>query len=183
MLAGTRESRRRARGHGPGERSRDAAHACVLDPMQRLGTRRASALATLVAGAALLASCAQTAAAPEPQAGGWNPFVDVVLSGDDAAVLHNSFFASDVRGAERTVSIASYVTVEEEWEWTLSHCHRTLAARGTEVVTFTIGYDSLDGTGPIEFEVDVTPVSGRTWGTVAGADDLSFALQPLKTGR
>ncbi len=104
---------------------------------------------------------------------------EVVLSNQDEAVLHNTFFASDVfsgtnllTGAPvpsaRVISLASVVLVEEKWEPSIWHVFETVDARGAEDIFIEADYTGAN------YLVTVHPVSGIKWGTVSDIDDLEF---------
>jgi len=112
-------------------------------------------------------------------------FNEVVLSSEDEAILHNSFLASAVLFGEnplkpngkclqRVISLASYVTVKEEWETTLSHCLLAVDAMRSSEVVFSIGYDFWPKPGGSEFNIVAAPKLGLTWGKVKDINDLQF---------
>ncbi len=117
-------------------------------------------------------------------------FNEVVLSEEDDAVLHTSFFASgllasvgadgdkrDAIGLKRVISFACYVTVQEEWETTLTHFLDTLDAASSSSITLSTGYDLEPNPGGSEYDVTVKPKAGLTWGTIADIDDLEFSAK------
>ena len=110
-----------------------------------------------------------------------------MLSADDDAVFHAMCFLTGVfSGGEegqvlvgdhhRVVSIASYVTVGEEWQPSLCHMVMTVNADGNEAVRMAAGYGAAEQRS---FQILVTPANGATWRSVDDAKDLSFVAQSM----
>lgn len=113
-------------------------------------------------------------------------FPEVVLSAPDNAVLHLSFFASDLfvsvgteskgrsGGVKRVISFAGYATVGDDWQTVLTHLFETLDASSTQSLLFSTGYSLSPNPGWADYNVAITPKPSFTWGTVRDADDMDF---------
>lgn len=112
---------------------------------------------------------------------------EIPLSEDGVAVLNNSFFSSGIyragatsgvsrAGLERVISLASYVTVNEEWEPELVHSFLAVDANGTGSVSFLVSYRLQEGDPLHDVSIQVTPLLGKTWGEVRDINDLSFLI-------
>jgi hypothetical protein len=106
---------------------------------------------------------------------------EVLLSKEDNAVLNTSFMASGIfRGTEkisqgsnlyRVVSFASFLTIAEVWQPTMSHSFDTVDALTAQGVLIQTGYA---GKG---FEITVVPMSGTNWMNVRDINDLQFIVK------
>lgn len=112
---------------------------------------------------------------------------EVVLSAEDDAVLHTSFYATGAfTGGEegqvlsgtrhRVVSLATHVTVGEVWQPSTCHSVMTVNTQGTEEVLLVATY-APPGKKKVSFTVGVSPLIGLTWGMVKDANELHFELR------
>ena len=151
-----------------------------------VGAITAVAYASSVSRASSPKQASQTTTATKVLGSVPDAFQDVVLSSQDDAVLHLTFFASDLLtrpgtdragnsgGLKRVVSFAGYVTVQENWETTFTDFFDTLEAGSSNGVIFSTDYDLWPNPGGAEYDVTITPKPGITWGTVIDVNDLDF---------
>lgn len=106
------------------------------------------------------------------------PPTAVTLSADNEAYAHFSIHMGEPymqRGKVlRAVSAASYVTVAERWQSSMTHSLEAVDASGADPILMASDYDLLPDNGGAAFNIWIHPGAGFTWGTVDNATQLEF---------